>query len=174
MAISFKKRRLALGFVFFIILIVVSCWFIYNPELFLRNKWMKTYHIQTLGVLGIFYSLLMLWAFVALLVRKKSAFIIADSYLIDHSRFESIGKIRYQEIQHVERIKKHSLTITLNEPLTYWKRLNLLQKVVFLANNWTFSKRIIISAMLLDCDVTVLEKAIVDAMKRQEEGIDER
>jgi hypothetical protein len=169
-----KRKRIATGILFFIIACFISTLFLFHPEIFLRNKWMKIYHIQTLGVLGIIYSLIMLWSFSALIFRKKAAFIIADSYLIDHSKFESFGKIQYHDIQHVERIKKHSLAITLREPLTYWKRLNLLQKAAFLANNWTFNKRIVVSAALIECDISVLEKAIVDAIKRQEKGIDER
>lgn len=162
----FNKRRVGFGLMLFIVLIVISIWFISNPEIFIRNFLMKEEHIRIIGFLLFLYSLLMFYAFTVLLFRKKEAFIISDCYLIDNSNFGSVGKVYFSEIQTVKRIKKNSLEIILKDPIFNSKRLNILKRIVQMLNNWNYKNSIIISsALLLDCDIKDLEKAILSAVE---------
>jgi hypothetical protein len=166
--ISFRynKKRIGFGLVFFIVLNVIGIWFIVEPEIFIRNFLMKEEHIQLLGILSFLYSLLMLCSYIILLFNKKEAFIISDNYLIDNSRYESIGKIHFSEIHKVKRVKKYSLEIVLKESVFKNKRLNILRKILLMANNRNFKNSIIISSALMNCERKVLEATILSYMDR--------
>ena len=162
----FSKKRIWLGIIFFLILNIVSIWFIINPEIFIRNFLMKKWHIQVLGFLGVIYTLMMLYSFVILIFRKQKAFIISECFLIDNTKFESIGKIYFSEIDKIKRLKKYSLEIVLKEPILQSKKLNFLQKILHITNNWNYKNTIIVSSALLNCDVDVLESSIISAMNK--------
>ena len=161
-----NKKRIAFGLILFIFFNAISIWFINEPEIFIRNFLMKKEHIQIIGFLLFIYSLIMLYSSIILLLRKKEAFIISDSYLIDNSRFESVGKVYLNEIKEVKRIKKHSLKIVLKESIFKSKRLNLLKKIAFVANNGNTKNSIVVSSALLNCDIKTLEKSILVAINR--------
>ena len=167
---QYNKRRIVFGVFFFVLFSVFGLWLIFEPEIFIRNFLMKKAHIQLLGILAFLYSIFMLYSFVILLFNRKVAFIISDNYLIDNSRYESIGKIHFSKIHEVKRNKKYSLKIVLKEPVFKLKRLNILQKILLMANNWSPNSSIIISSALMDCDVKVLETTImssIDKFRRQ-------
>ncbi|WP_298892417.1 STM3941 family protein [uncultured Psychroserpens sp.] len=165
--ISFRynKKRIGFGLVFFILFNIIGIWFIVEPEIFIRNFLMKEEHIKLIGILLFFYSLFMLCSFI-LLLNKKEAFIISDNYLIDNSRYESIGKIYFNEIHDVKRVKKYSLKIVLKESIFKIKKLNILQKILLMVNNWNSKNSIIVSSALMNCEIDVLEASISSYMDK--------
>lgn len=165
----FNKKRIGFGIIVFLMFNIISIWFIREPAIFIRNFLMREKHIQTIGILAFVYTLLMLYSFIVLLFRNKVAFVIADSYLIDNTKFESVGEIHFSEISKVKRVKKYSLEIMLKEPVFKSKRFNLLKKITHISNNWNYKNTIIVSsALLLDCERNDLEKVILAAMKKYE------
>jgi len=162
----FNKKRIVFGLVFFATFNIISIWFIKEPEIFIRNFIMREWHIRILGILIFMYSVAMLWSFLILFFRKKEALVISEGFLIDNSKFESVGVINFSEIVRINRKGKNSLEIVLKEPVFKSKRLNLLQKIIHMANNWNYRSTIVVSGSLLNCDIVTLEKAILIAMKR--------
>lgn len=173
--ISFRynKKRIGLGLIFFLVLNAFGVWFIIEPKIFIRNFLMKEWHIQLLGVLAFLYSLLMLCSYIVLLFNKKEAFIISDTYLIDNSRHESIGKIYFNEIYKIERIKKDCLKIVLKESIFKTKKLNILQRVLLIINNWNPKKSIIVSCALMNCEIHDLEASILSYMNNYNLQLDD-
>jgi hypothetical protein len=159
----FNKKRVGFGVAVFAVLNVVSICFIIYPEIFIRNFLMKKEAIQIVGFLSFIYSLLMFYSFLVLLFRKKEAFIISEDYLVDNSKFESVGKVYFSEIMKVKRLNKNSLEITLKAPIFNSKKLNFIKKVICMLNNWNYKNSIIISSALLDCDIKSLEKDVLEA-----------
>jgi len=117
-----------------------ALWFIKEPELFIRNFLVKKEHIQLFGYVSFLSGLVMTYAYVRLLFRKKEALIIADDYLIDNSKFESVGKINYNEIKEIKKFRKYNVELVLKDEVLHLKKLNFLQKIVFWLNHW-YSQR---------------------------------
>ena len=163
----FDKKRIALIIIVNILFMnMTSIWFIREPEIFIRNFLMKKEHIQIFGYIVLISSLFITFAYIVLLFRNREALIISDNYLIDNSKFESIGKIDFNEITSIKKFKKHNVEIGLKHSVLKSKKLNFLQKIVFLLNNW-YSQRYsirITCAHILNCDrdklYELLKKAI--------------
>ena len=157
--IKFRKERITLGIIFSLIMLTFSIFFILKPEIFLRNVFMKILHIQILGIIGIvwfsalFFSILKLYF-------KKYALCITEEFIIDNSRYESLGKIKWQNISKIERIKKKGIEIFVNEAVFQNRKLNSIQKFLMFMGNWNYKKSIIISSALLDCSIEELYENI--------------
>lgn len=89
---EFKKGRKLLAILVFILFIIASLWLLLEPEIFIRNHFMKEIHIQILGVLWLLGSFFALCSFIMILPSKR-AIVVTKDYLIDNSRYESLGKI---------------------------------------------------------------------------------
>lgn len=167
MTIDFElnKRRIGLGILFFVIVCMASLWIMTNPELVIEDSWGIHVFIKTIGLIGFVYGLLMFYSYLILICSKKKGVIISSQYLIDQSKYESIGKIEYKEILAVNRIQKYTLEIVLKEPIFQSRQLNGLQKVLLFANNWNYKKSIVISTALLCCDRNELEESILKGIK---------
>ena len=157
--IKFRKERITLGIIISLLLLTFSVYFILKPEIFIRNVFMKILHIQILGIIGIvlfsalFFSILKLYS-------KKYALCITEEFIFDNSRYESLGKIEWQNISKIERIKKKSIEIFVNESVFQNKKLNLIKKFLMFMGNWNYKKSIIISSTFLDCSIEELYENI--------------
>ena len=157
--IKFRKERITLGIIISLLLLTFSVYFILKPEIFIRNVFMKILHIQILGIIGIvlfsalFFSILKLYS-------KKYALCITEEFIFDNSRYESSGKIEWQNISKIERIKKKSIEIFVNESVFQNKKLNLIKKFLMFMGNWNYKKSIIISSTFLDCSIEELYENI--------------
>jgi len=109
---------------------------------------------------------MLLYGFSSLLFKGREALLISDGYLMDHSRYESVGKIHFSEIKQVRKVGKYSLNIELKEPLFSSRKLNFLQKALHIATNWHFRNSIVISTAMLSCERDELAKAIASARRR--------
>ena len=161
---TFNRKRIVYGILGSVVFFVFSLWFICAPEIFRNHFLMNSVLTQIFGFIASGYYLLTLYSFVGLLFRGNVAFIISDSYLVDNSRFESIGKIYFNEICKIKRIKQHSLEITLIEPIFKSRSLNVLQKILLIANNWNPKNTIVVSSLMFNCDRETLRRAILEAM----------
>ncbi len=162
--IKFRKERIRLGIMFSLIMLTFSIFFILKPEIFIRNVFMKMLHIQILGIIGIvwfsslFFSTLKLYS-------RKYALCIAEEFIIDNSRYESLGKIELQDILKIERIKKKSIEIFVNDSVFKNRKLNILKHFLLFMGNWNYKKSIIISSALLDCSIEELYENITKTYK---------
>ena len=90
---------------------------------------------------------------------------VNKAFIIDNSRYESLGKIEWQNISKIERIKKKSIEIFVNESVFKNRKLNLIKKFLMFMGNWNYKKSIIISSALLDCSIEELYENITKSYK---------
>ena len=159
--IKFKKNRILLGILFFSLMLFASIYFLINPELFLRNVFMKEKHIQTLGIIGIIYFPILLFSFFKIFQRKY-AIQITDDFLIDNSKYESLGKIKWKDIIKIQRLKKRSIEVFVKRELYKTKKINLLKKFLAIMNNRNYKKSIIISSALTETSIENLFEEITN------------
>ena len=70
---------------------------------------MKEERIQILGLIGILYYSSLLFSYLIILPRKY-AITISDDYLIDSSKYESLGKIKWTDISKIKKFNKKILS----------------------------------------------------------------
>ncbi len=162
---KFKKSRILLGILFFSLMLFASVCFLINPELFLRNVFMKVIHIQTLGIIGILYFSVLLFSFFKIL-RRKYAIQITKEFLIDNSKYESLGEIKWKDISEIQRFKKNNIKLILNKNVFNSKKRNLLKRFLTFMHNWNYKKSILISNALIDCSIEELFESISIANKK--------
>ncbi len=163
---KFKRTRILFGIIFSGLFLVFSISFLLNPENYIRNIFTTARSIRTLGIIGILYFSSMLHSFFILLPRKYSIQ-ITEEFLIDNSRYESLGKIKWRDITKIERVKKHSIKLTLNKSVFTIKKINLLKRFLLFMNNWDYKDSIIISSALSNCSIEELFENISVAYKKR-------
>ena len=163
--INFDKESVVFAILIVLLFISTSFWFILEPKIFIRNFLMKEWHIILLGVIGFIYFSAGLYSLLNILPRT-CALIISEEYLIDNSRYEAIGKIRWDEISKIQRIKKSSIQIFLKNGVIERFNSNLLKKFLQWGHNWDYKNSILISSGHLECDIDYLEKKIMQAYKK--------
>ncbi len=155
---EFKKLRLIKGILFFILFLGVSISFLLKPDIFIRNVFMKALHVQIIGAIGIIYFSALLYSYIRMLSRKN-AIIITQEFLIDNSKYESLGEIKWSNISEIKKLKKRSIEIHLKTEIS--KNRNLIKKFLSFMNNWNYKNSIVISSALLDCS----NEELLDTMK---------
>lgn len=168
--INFDKERIIYAILVAILFISLSIWLILNPKIFIRNFLMKEWHIILLGAITMISFLALIYSLLNILPRT-SALIITEEYLIDNSRYEAIGKIRWDEISKIKRIKKYSIQIFLKKGIIERVNSNLLKKFLRWGHNWDYKNSIIISSVALECDIDYLEKKIMQAYKKNKKTV---
>ena len=136
----FDRKRIVLAIIVLVAFAGISVWFIKEPEKFIRNVFMKKFHVQLLGYLSFTSTLIMTSAYLVLLFRRKTALIIADNYLIDNTKFDSVGRIDFDEIISVQKLNKYNVEIGLKESVLESKKMNVLQKIIYLLTNWYWQR----------------------------------
>ena len=159
--IKFKKNRILLGILFFSLMLFASICFLVNPELFLRNKFMKVEHILIIGIIGFVYFSTLLFSFFKIFQREY-AIQITDDFLIDNSKYESLGKIKWKDIIKIQRLKKRSIEVFVKRELYKTKKINLLKKFLAIMNNRNYKKSIIISSALTETSIENLFEEITN------------
>lgn len=150
--IKFNKRRIAFGLIFWVIMLLISVWFITEPELFIRNFLMKAKHIQFAGGLGIFYFSLLIFSFVKIL-HRKIALTITEDFFFDNTSYESLGKIDWKEVSKIKRKKKRNIEVFLNKPIFDKNGINIVKKILLISKNWNYKESILISSALMECSI---------------------
>ncbi len=163
--INFNKWRVLFGIIFCITMVGISIWLILEPNIFVRNVFMREWHIILLGVISTVYFLILFYSFLKLLSRPYGI-IISEEYFIDNSRYEAVGKVSWNEISKIKRIKKTSIQIFFEKNLSKNVSSNLLKKFLLMMHNWDYKNSIVISSALLKCDINYLEQKIVQAYKK--------
>ena len=163
--ININKWRVLYGITFCIIMLGISIWFISEPKIFVRNVFMREWHIILLGVVVLISFLALLYSFLRI-ISKSYGIIITEEYFIDNSRYEAIGKIKWNEVSKIQRIKKTSIQIFFKKNLSERINNNLLKKFLLMMHNWDYKNSIIVSSALLECDINYLEKKLVQAYKK--------
>lgn len=165
---NYNIKRIVFGIFVFAGFSLLSLWLLIDPERFIHSYILrKKIYIQTLGILGFTGSLIFVLSFILLLLNlKDKAIIISDEFIIDNSKYESIGKIDYKYISDVKRIQ-NALQIILKVPVINIKKLNILQKILMFMTNWKYKYSIIISCPIIkDCNVNKLQKQIMMRLKK--------
>ena len=150
--IKFKKTRVVLAIILLLILLCLSIWFIVNPKIFIRNFLMTERHIIVLGLIGVITYIPFLFSFITILPRKV-AFTITDNYLMDRSKYESLGRISWGDVAKIKRIEKRSLRITFKKPIFENKKMFFVKRFLLFMRNWDYKDSIIISSVHLECDI---------------------
>ena len=162
--VKFKKNRILLGILFFSLMLYASICFLINPELFLRNVFSKVEHVQITGIIGIIFFLSLLFSHLKI-IRRKYAIQITDDFLIDNSKYESFGKIKWSDITKIQRLKKRSIEIFVKKDLYKAKKRNLLKRFLEFMSNWNYEKSIIISSALTEENTENLFEEITNAYR---------
>jgi hypothetical protein len=148
-------------------MVVISNWFILEPNIFVRNVFMREWHIILLGGISTLYFLILFYSFLKILSRPYGI-IISEEYFIDNSRYEAVGKVSWYEISKIKRIKKTSIQIFFKKNLSKNVSSNLLKKFLLVMQNWDYKNSIVISSALLECDINYLEEKFVKAYKKKQ------
>ncbi len=155
--IEFKKRKVVLGIIFFAIYLAIVLYFVFNPEGMMAHLHSKNKQlVQIPFLIASIFPFFMLYSFFRILFRKK-AIIITKEYLIDNSRYEALGKIKWKDITKIKKLKKRSIQIYLN-PTTV--KTSLSKTFIRFLTNWEYKDSIIISDALIDCSRDELYKII--------------
>jgi hypothetical protein len=165
MEIKFNKSRVLYGIILYSILIFFSILFIMEPKIFIRNVFMKDWHIILLGVISSTYFAAQLFSLFKILT-KNYGIVISEDYFIDNSKYEAIGEIKWNEVSKIQRIKKTGIQIFLKNNLSERINNNLLKKFLLMMHNWDYKNSIIISSALLECDINYLEKKLLQVYKK--------
>lgn len=160
---KFKKGNVLFGLIFYTLLLLIFISFLINPEIYIRNVFMTERSIIIIGIIGIIYSSSVLYSFIRLLSRKYSIK-ITEEFLIDNSKYESLGKIKWKDISKIQRFKKNNIELTLNRDII--KNKNLLKRFLTFIHNWNYNKSILISSALIDCNIEELFATISGAYER--------
>lgn len=140
----------------------ISLWFIFEPEVFIRNVFMREWHIILLGVISMLYFLILFYSFLIILSRPFGI-IIREEYFIDNSKYEAVGKIMWSEVSKIQSIKKSSIKIFLKIKDIDKLDNNLVKKFLRRMHNWDYKNSIVISSALLNCDINNLEEKFLKA-----------
>ena len=155
--IKFKKRKILLGIVFFAIYFAIVLYFIFNPERMMEHLHSKNEKlVQIPFLIFSIFSFLMLHSILRILFRKK-AIIITNEYLIDNSKYESFGKIKWKDISKIKRVKKRNIQIFLNPTKI---KTNPLKTFTRFITNWEYKNSILITDTYLDCSIEELYMTI--------------
>ncbi|WP_442899863.1 STM3941 family protein [Gaetbulibacter sp. NE] len=160
---KFKKGKVLFGLIFYVLLLLIFISFLINPEIYIRKVFMTERSIIIIGIIGIIYSSSVLYSFIILLSRKYSIK-ITEEFLIDNSKYESLGKIEWKDISKIQRFKKNNIELTLNRDIL--KNKNLLKRFLTFMHNWNYNKSILISSALTDCNTEELFVTISGAYER--------
>ena len=125
---------------------------------------MKAEYIQLIGLVSLVFNSALLYSFLKILPREY-AIIITDDFLIDNSKYDSIGKINWKGISKIQRLKKRNIELFLDKNILRNKKRNWLKKFIAFMTNWNYKKSILISSALLDCSFEELFESIIDAHK---------
>ena len=163
--IKFKKGRILLGIVISAVMLLTSISFILTPENYLRNVFSKEFYIQIIGTITLLYSSSLFYSLISI-VNKTNAIVITDSYLLDNSKYESLGKIKWSSISKIQQIDKRNIRIFVNKSYLKTNKDNPLKKFLRMMNNWNYKNSVIISSALLDIDINELFKSISNVHKK--------
>jgi len=162
--IKFKKSRIFLAAIFVTAMFATSISFLLTPEIYLRNVFSTVRKIQIIGTIIFIYSSALLYSLVRISTRKY-AIRITDEFLIDNSKYESLGEIKWKDIFKIQRLKKNNIEVFLNPTVFKTKKSNLLKRFLRFMHNWNYKKSILISSAALDCSIEELFKIISTAYK---------
>ena len=153
--IKFKKARLLFGTFFCLIMLSILITFLLKPNIFIRNVFMKSEHIQIIGIIGSIYFLTLIFSILKLFPREY-AIQITKEFLIDNSKYESLGKIEWGNVSKIKKVKRKSIELFVNKSVLQSRKTNLVKKILVFMNNWNYKKSIIISSALMNCSLEEL------------------
>lgn len=161
---KFSTKKIVIAFLVVLLMLFFAIVFVLKPAFFSQNVFIQIGVIQTLGVVGMVYFVALAYSFLKLSTRTY-AITITDDALIDHSRYESFGKIEWKNISAIQRVKKESIELFVNETYFENRKMSLLKKGLVYMHNKNYKQSIVISSALLDCNVETLYAAISKTYK---------
>lgn len=163
--VKFRKVRILLVILISILMLIVSLSFVFKPEIYTREL-SNNILIKILGALGIIHHLALTYTLFQIYSRKY-AFLISDNFFIDNSRYESLGKIEWKNINSIQRISGNCIQIYLDYNILQNCNVNLLKKYLLFMKNWNYKNSIIISCTLTEYTCEKLFYEITCAIENQ-------
>ena len=145
--------------IFLVLTLIITTSFLIYPEGLAKHCFTKAEYIQLIGVLPFIFSSIMTYSLIKVSFRTK-AIVLTEEYLIDYSKYESLGKIKWKDISKIKKFKKNNIELILNKNEFKTKKRNLLKRFLNFMGNWNYKKSVIISSALLDCSIDELFKTI--------------
>lgn len=137
---------------------------IIKPEDFVNHFFATESKIIITGLIFEVFFIPLLFSFIYILPGKV-ALVITDNYLIDRSRYESLGKIYWSEIAKIRVVKKTYLRITFKKPIFKERKIFFLKQILLFMLNWKYKDSIIITTGFLECDIDYLKNEILSAYR---------
>jgi|GEM_PF-1028442 len=161
---EFEKKKLFKAIIVSSVFLFISVLFVAKPEFFLMNKFIKEYHIITLGIAcGLLSTLLILS--ILLIVNRKTAIVVTENYIIDQCRYESFGKIYWTEIQEIKTVKRGDLKLQFKDLNLKGRRMSYFKRLLLIIANTEYKNSIIISSIWLKWSKEELETSIRTAFE---------
>ncbi|MCI4671807.1 MAG: hypothetical protein MRZ79_26935 [Bacteroidia bacterium] len=147
-----------------LLFLATSVSFFLWPEAFVRNVYTKPEYIQILGIIGIVLYVALLFSYGSLFGRK-TAIIITNEFLVDHSKYESLGEIRWSEVSRIQKIHKSNVEVFLNKEAFDSRKISWFKRFLMFMSNWKHEKSVLISSALLECSRETLYRHLKKAHK---------
>lgn len=162
-----NKRKLLTKTLFTILFFLGAIAFILKPEWFLLNVFVKPHHILILGIFSSVYFAVLLFSYFHLLMRKNLlALAINNDFILDNSRYESLGKIYWSEISGIKKINKGCIEISLVDMGSKHKKMPVLKRFLLFMSNWNYKRSIVVHNNWIDFSAEDLEKSLNTAFKQ--------
>lgn len=168
--IPLSKKKILLLFFGAVIFVIISIWFLLEPEQFLSLRRTNETLIQIVGFAGIvFFGFCAVFTFKKLF-DKKYGMIINENGIIDNSNATSVGLIKWTDIVRVRTEEVYSqkfILIDVKNPEEYIEhKKGKVGKVAMKANYNKYGTPISITSNSLKFDFSELEKIIHKQLKK--------
>lgn len=169
-AIELSKTKLVFALLVSIIFVILSSWFIINPQKFVNPIFRSKEIIFIAGILGV-----AVFGFFAIMITKKlpdknKGLIISESGIFDNSSASSVGQIDWNDIIGISKSQVMStkfLMILVHNPEKYIEKAkSRIAKKNMEANLKWYGSPIAISSNALKIDFNNLEKLLTENFEK--------
>lgn len=158
------KEKIAGLILFFVIQNIISFFMIYFPDFFISKIARNELFIFIIGLVLFILSFLMIISHILLLINKKKGIVLTDIGIIDHSNYESLGYIKWEDITDIKSFKNYSggyLELTIRNKKEYMKNnINFLKRILIIMNSWYPNETINLNCRRLNCTFKELENSV--------------
>jgi len=174
--IKLNRKGLFINIVLLVIANVITFYMILNSEKFVSTFFRNKEFIFVVGILGFIYFLILLIARCFILINTEDAFIINEKFMVDNTTYESLGKIKWDDIQSIETKNTFNnnkyIEIKMKSGYRFLEahKLNFFQRILIFMKNWNYKSTIIISHKFLKIKFQDLESIINKCFEEYEKN----
>lgn len=157
-----NKKRLFINLLLLIIGWVLAFFLIINPDAFISTIFKNETIIIISGIVGFLYFTCILISRFIFLFKTQIAIQVQNDFFIDHSSYESIGKINWNNVENISlaetKLGKKYIKIHINKNFLNQKfqNSNILKKALIILKNWEFRSEILIFPHFIEIDIDEL------------------